>query len=904
MEAQTRSIANLSMTQLETLQNQVQTLQKEVDESRDHFSSTTNELAAEFKKTIDKMKENYEKELSNAVTEANLKYNKLLVDSSKREEELKSQITKASDTAVNADELVKENMQLKQKNATLEENAKNNEIGKKKAAKKISALSSKNKQQEEELASLRQKIADGTKENTSLKADVQNLQEQVSKEKEGRETDLSNYLAQVSNIKELHKKEIFEKDEMYLKMKVSLEKENAELKNNLSKRSEMNSEEAAMLVENHKHEIEVLSAKNEVLQKEYDKMSSELNARINELQAQIREISSNSEKAIEAEKMQHSSSLSIIMKSHASEVQELKDLFESQMKEKTSQLEKAAHEYKEKEDNYKKTIDDLNNQIMQIKSEYETQISKIQKEKETELKSAMDSNDNSRNSLSKTYEKKLAALKEQYESEKKQAEELAKAQIKQLDEKYAVGIRLNNEKLNKEFEERMNQALELQRDHFENEINDYKGQLETASLTVEEAEEQCRKQMKDYEEKMFALKMKIKELEANNQMLEKTYSASIDEKVEIMKKQLEERDAYYVQKTDELKEQQANDILEIKKEFSRTMIAKQAEFANICKQNEKKIKDLTDENQSLKDQIESLKAEFDEKMKEAQEKYDKLNELIESKESEAEKEQQQTIKRLESQMEDLKRTHNFELANDRKELEKHEREKQQMKEDYEKKILSIEHQYELGKNEIELQKNAEIQNIKNDNFIKISELQKIIEKNSKDAAEAQLKFQRDLADMQSEIETRYKEDISKLKEELKTSKETRDATISDLTQKVKSSEEQIEQYKMQLKQAGSNKEDRERIKKLEAAVQERSDMVAKLFNELKHYQQEFANRELSYNKVFSAKPQVGVLNVLERRVKKDVLDRSLPPLADQIEKAEKRSITSLSARRKTSRSTK
>ena len=122
-----------------------------------------------------------------------------------------------------------------------------------------------------------------------------------------------------------------------------------------------------------------------------------------------------------------------------------------------------------------------------------------------------------------------------------------------------------------------------------------------------------------------------------------------------------------------------------------------------------------------------------------------------------------------------------------------------------------------------------------------------------------------------------------------------------LMTQIEEQNKEIEVLKDRVSQAGSLKEDREKIAHLEKIVQDRNQLLSKLFNELKHYQQEFANREMSYNKIFTTKPQVGVLNVLERRMKKDVFDKSLPPLADQIdkvEKTEKRASTSLSARRK------
>ena len=62
--------------------------------------------------------------------------------------------------------------------------------------------------------------------------------------------------------------------------------------------------------------------------------------------------------------------------------------------------------------------------------------------------------------------------------------------------------------------------------------------------------------------------------------------------------------------------------------------------------------------------------------------------------------------------------------------------------------------------------------------------------------------------------------------------------------------------------------------------------IEKVQKELKHYQSELLNRETTYNKVFNNKPQVGVLNALERKVKRDQMiaqvgsSTKLPPLPD------------------------
>jgi serologically defined colon cancer antigen 8 len=103
--------------------------------------------------------------------------------------------------------------------------------------------------------------------------------------------------------------------------------------------------------------------------------------------------------------------------------------------------------------------------------------------------------------------------------------------------------------------------------------------------------------------------------------------------------------------------------------------------------------------------------------------------------------------------------------------------------------------------------------------------------------------------------------------------------IADLEAETKMWEEKYENR-------DTRPEDLERIQKLEELIQERSEAIEKVQQELKHYQTELMNREKTYNKVFNNRPQVTVLSGLERRAKRDAMIASvsmsastpLPPL--------------------------
>jgi chromosome segregation ATPase len=114
---------------------------------------------------------------------------------------------------------------------------------------------------------------------------------------------------------------------------------------------------------------------------------------------------------------------------------------------------------------------------------------------------------------------------------------------------------------------------------------------------------------------------------------------------------------------------------------------------------------------------------------------------------------------------------------------------------------------------------------------------------------------------------------------LKRNKDESDQTIADLLA-------QIEELRMQLSTQVSRPDDVAQIDFLTGELCEKNDTIAKLFTQLKHYQGELVNRESAYNKTFNARPNVGVLNVIERKVKRDnlvveaTLPLNLPPLLE------------------------
>ena len=121
--------------------------------------------------------------------------------------------------------------------------------------------------------------------------------------------------------------------------------------------------------------------------------------------------------------------------------------------------------------------------------------------------------------------------------------------------------------------------------------------------------------------------------------------------------------------------------------------------------------------------------------------------------------------------------------------------------------------------------------------------------------------------------------VQKINKEMQEIEHNKRKVIAELEAETKEWEEKYNNR-------GARPEDLEKIKKLEDLIRERTEAIEKVQKELKHYQSELLNRETTYNKVFNNKPQVSVLNALERKVKRDQMiaqvgsSTKLPPLPD------------------------
>ena len=80
----------------------------------------------------------------------------------------------------------------------------------------------------------------------------------------------------------------------------------------------------------------------------------------------------------------------------------------------------------------------------------------------------------------------------------------------------------------------------------------------------------------------------------------------------------------------------------------------------------------------------------------------------------------------------------------------------------------------------------------------------------------------------------------------------------------------------------SRPEDIDAIRHLQVELERKDDEIKKLNEQFKFYKLELVNREQSYNKMFNANPNVGVLDPLENKVLQLIYNKQKQPTAAQL----------------------
>ena len=89
--------------------------------------------------------------------------------------------------------------------------------------------------------------------------------------------------------------------------------------------------------------------------------------------------------------------------------------------------------------------------------------------------------------------------------------------------------------------------------------------------------------------------------------------------------------------------------------------------------------------------------------------------------------------------------------------------------------------------------------------------------------------------------------------------------IEENKQRIRLMQEEYDELKMLFDERPSKEEDMRLIQKLQAALERYEEDLKRAWQEMKFYKLELINREKSYNQMFNANPNIGILDPFEAK---------------------------------------
>ncbi|OHS99586.1 surface antigen repeat-containing protein [Tritrichomonas foetus] len=858
------------MAQAEELLSKIQELSELNEKQNLNFKMVADELSETNNEIVRKLEEKHKKELETCIKESNDKINKLVIENAKHEEKIKLQMQKEmveqrrnanSDSNQAKEALKKRIYDLENNNRSLENQLKKSGIS-------LNNLKVKLEKTQKQLEDASNKaIIDINLLKQQHENEIATLNDVFKEKFDMKELEMNELKETIEKNDSKHAQELEDKEIDY-KIKLNdLYNQIDELKKQLAKSSGFTSQMHQELLDKHKKEIEELEDRHMSQIHEFQSKEANLQHEILSIQRQYLEeidiLKKEQEKEITKMKLEisklknfHAEEINTMKKNHESEISDLTENMKNNNKTNSELLESATYE-----------LSRLKEKLSQARSDHELQIQDMHSRKSQDIAAIHSQYKSEIEAMAKSYENKYKALEEQYAVDIDQLKNQHRAQIRQIEEKNELNLRLSIEKQNFEIEQKTSTQLALMRDEIDNEIASYRKNLESKNQEIEKLRSDIDKIIDSKDDLISKLNEQIETIKENFENERTVLIKSHKDQIELLKKEMSEKYSSseleinnaiskYKAKIKAAKQKE----LEIDSQRMSQISQLKVEFEDEKEKYIKKIEELKAEILRLRNQqIDSI-AELNMKEKEKDNAHKKsMEELIEKHKHELEEEQSKgktATSKLLNQIDDLNAQLKASKDMYQKLLDEMELYANTSKKDELKKIT-----------ELEKQKVADLRDQASAFQTKIDSLNEKIKYLKNTIDEIKRKNEETLIDHQ---EKRMQE-IDQIKFNFENLIEERqkehDQEISQLQQHIAELDVTIEEWEEKYKTRDARPEDLEKIQLLEDTVKERSDTLTKLFNELKHYQNELVNRETSYNKMFNVNPSIGELNVLERKIK-------------------------------------
>ena len=869
---------------------EIENLKAQVEKAKRHFEEAADKLAQENRKIIESIEEKHKKELESCVNEGNARYNKLMIESFRKEEEQKKQtqrdLAEAKRLAASESHVEMENM--KNKILELEKKIRLMEAAAKKTTITINNLKTNITNLEAENEALKKKNEENEKELLANKErELQMANDLNAKELDEKRKAFEEQLKQSELEKENLRHEIdrinaeFHSKEKEFLMKI------ATLEKTIAANDGISNQKLQKILAQHKAEVDALELKFTQFVSDAQRKESLMNEELLNIQKQYLE-------EIEELKRQHQSELS----KKDAEIQKMKQQHIQEMQKNTSECERAIQAMRNEMETNRENEERLRAGVIaesaslkarmeKMIMEHELQQQEFQNKKQMDIQQIHQNYTVQIEALRKQYEDKLKELDESCRLKVKHAEDHANQRIKQMEENGEVNLRLSIEQQKSALEQEMMKQMELMRNEVDKRLEEHNAELKKKETEYQRLNDTFDRTLAEKNKKIGELQAKLTELQRAWDDEKLSIFSDHAEEIHCLRAEMEEMKQNYEKRIQELIQSHEAQISELNKKLEALKAQKDRELAHQSEKYEKEKEILRKEIEAVKAEVGKLQDASGSSLREMQSKLDALtkehaNQLEEMKKAHESQYEALTARHKEEQKKLNERLDSFiaqakeyKLAN-----QKLHDEIGQLTSTAEKDILS-------RISEFERQKLCDMNAQASQYQKKVSELEAKLEELKQKMGELEQRHQRELderertaGDRLSDLDRMNLEKMTEMQERHKSDLQNKDTEIEELRR-------QIEELELRWGSRDARPEDLERIQKLEDTVKERTDTLTKLFNELKHYQNELVNRETAYNKLFNTRPNIGVYNVIERKIKRDTLVSEtiptamyLPPLAD------------------------
>lgn len=854
------------------------------------FSDTQMELQKLHDSVVIKVKEKNKRVLADTVTNANQQYNKVLMDTAKKEEELRAKNEEelnelrrslASGQQKKLAEIMERQRDLENQHRKLEQEREDIQITVNQM--KLYIIDNQNDIQEKINKFSEQKTnvtSEYCEVMASQKSALHNLQVQHEEELEKLrglfDIDEKNYQDQLKQIE----------NELEIE-KSALEAKLAELEASQSDSAQEASQRRNKIISDHEQTVNELNEKYKTFmakaaQREQD-MQTELEKLISEHDIQIQKQKTD----IFSETQKYESEFAELKKKNSEELEKMKADFIAEIKKKKEELETYQNSAQSSAQEVLQQIESIKQEIEKIKNDNEAEKGQKEKEYQQAMDAIKQEQGQWKENQQTEFKNEIDTLKSEHKQKIKEIHDIHQKKVQDFTESALAKRKADGEALQKELLEKQENEMQAIKEEKEKKLAEIDAQIDDRQRAKDNAEKYVNDEINKRQTKVSEIKREIQEIDTNWKNEKARLQSEFASKIASLKADHAE------------KEKRKKEMAEMKEsEFKEEMNRLKAELTEITQRTTDENTDhqtfINNSKRSHVIQVKALKEEIEMLLSQREKLVADLNSQIEQfKNSSAEQrnnmteQSSKTIGDLTKQLEKAKSEHETELRIINKEID--EKEKSHKEKLAALRVRNVQHDTELGMelNKIKEQDDKDLGKLKDVQNTEITNMSLQFMQLKQEYEKQRQQNMNSIQEQENEFNTYFAQKTQELNEEKRQIDEEIQMVERQKKEEINRIQAEIREWEDKFDNRGPRQIDLDLIDKLQSQLQERTEQLNKVKEGLKKTQAELMNMAKTLGKVFSSNPHSEDYTKLEHRFKHDALLASttttgssphLPPL--------------------------